>query len=97
MYYINLCLYYLIKQMFVLLYLSSDRDSGRAPLSQIERRWYISYNRVPHSQASKKSSLHASIIPKLCIGIEHGVSIAMLLVLFRNPILVGLYDCLKLA
>ena len=87
MYYINLCLYYLIKQMFVLLYLSSDRDSGRAPLSQIERRWYISYNRVPHSQASKKSSLHASIIPKLCILFSYTHTREILL----NQTEIGLY------
>jgi len=32
---------------------------------------YVSYNRFPHIQALKKSSLHASIVPKLCIRIEH--------------------------
>ena len=48
---------------------------------------YISCNRVPHFQSWKTS--HASIIPKLCIRIEHCVGIAMSLIPFRNSLMVG--------
>ena len=58
--------------------------------------FYTSYHMVPHFDASKKTFLRASIIPRLCKRIEHGIGIAMPVTTFRSSLSVGFYDCLKL-
>ena len=77
--------------------LSATALALAAPLSHL--RWrllraLVSYNRVPHFQASKKSPMHASIITKICIRIKEVLGIAMPLTAFRNSHMVRFYDCL---
>ena len=71
-----------------------------ALLSRLRRRWLrvlFIQQKMSYFQASKNSSLLASLIPKYYIQIKHGIGITMLFIVFWNSHLVRLYDCFKLA